>query len=166
VGYEKRWAHASNTPFTHYKSYIHEGGIASPLIIHWPEQIKTPAVKNEVTHIMDIMPTCLDIARVTYPASYHNTALKPLDGLSLLPLLTGKSWQGHDILIWEHFGNKGIRQGKWKLVAEKDQPWELYDMKADRTENHNLATANPQKVKELEELYRKKAEQAGVIVSQ
>ena len=163
VGYENRWAHASNTPFRRYKSHIHEGGIASPLIIHWPAAIKKARLVPDVTHIMDIMPTCLEIAGTTYPASGKGNSLQALDGKSWLPLITNNPWKGHSELIWEHFGSRGIRQGKWKLVAEKDAPWELYDMENDRTETRNLATTNPQKVANLVKLYEQKAREAGVV---
>lgn len=162
VGYEERWAAASNTPFRRYKQYTHEGGIASPLIVHWPAGIKKPGLVPDVVHIMDIMPTCLEIAGTTYPSSYQGHTLLPQDGKSFYPLLEKKKWQGHEALVWEHFGSKAIRQGNWKLVAAKNGPWELYDMQADRTETNNLAAQKPDKVKELHQLYRKKAAAAGV----
>jgi arylsulfatase len=163
VGYENRWAHASNTPFRMYKSHIHEGGIASPLIIHWPAVIKKARLVPNVTHIMDIMPTCMDMAGATYSASNKGNPLQTLDGKSWLPLITNNPWKGHSELIWEHFGSRGIRQEKWKLVAEKNAPWELYDMENDRTETRNLAATNPQKVADLVKLYEQKAREAGVV---
>lgn len=163
VGYENRWAHASNTPFRRYKQYIHEGGIASPLIVHWPEKIKKGRFVPDVAHIMDIMPTCLQMAGMNYPSTYKGNSLKPLDGLSWMPLINNKPWKGHDQLIWEHFGSRGIRQGKWKLVAVNEGEWELYNMENDRTETNNLAAKFPDKVTELIKLYEQQAAQAGVV---
>lgn len=164
VGYEDRWANASNTPFRLYKQYIHEGGIASPLIVHWPAAVKKARIVPEMTHIMDIMPTCLAVAGASYPTAYQGKAILPADGKSFLPLIRNGKYTGHEALIWEHFGNKGIRQGKWKLVALKGKAWELYDLDADRTETTDVAARYPDKVQELTRLYEEKASQAGVKI--
>jgi arylsulfatase len=162
VGYEDRWAAASNTPFRRYKQFTHEGGIASPLIVHWPAKIKKPGLVPDMVHIMDLMPTALEIVGRAYPKTYRGQALLPLDGKSFYPLLENKKWAGHEVLVWEHFGSKAIRQGNWKLVAAQNSPWELYDLKADRSETNNLAAQRPDKVKELGRLYLQKAVAAGV----
>ena len=130
--------------------------------MHWPAGIKKPGLVPDVVHIMDIMPTCLEIAGTPYPGSYQGHTLLPQDGKSFYPLLEKKKWQGHEALVWEHFGSKAIRQGNWKLVTAKKGPWELYDMQADRAETNNLAAQKPDKVKELHQLYRQKAAAAGV----
>lgn len=162
VGYEDRWANASNTPFRYYKQYIHEGGIASPLIVHWPDGINKVRLVPDVTHIMDIMPTCLAAAGAAYPSTYAGHKIAGMDGKSMLPLFHNQKYTGHESLLWEHFGNRGLREGKWKLVGLKNGNWELYDMETDRTETNDLAAKYPEKVKELNQLYLKKAAQAGV----
>ena len=157
------WGNASNTPFRLYKHYAHEGGISTPLVAHWPAMIKQKnSLTSQVGHEMDIMATCLDISGVTYPASYKGKPIIPLEGKSLLPVFQGEQREGHSTICWEHEGNSAIRQGKWKLVSTYPDWWELYDMEADRTEMHNLADREPQRVKEMAALYRTWAKRVGV----
>lgn len=163
VGYENRWASASNTPFRLYKSFVHEGGIASPLLVSWPRQIRKGRLVQEVAHITDLMPTCLELAGVPYPQAYAGRPLLPPDGRSLLPLLEGRASLPPRELLWEHYGNRALRQGRWKLVAERNQPWELYDLQADRTETRNLAAAQPGRVATLAKRYHQLAARAGVL---
>ena len=142
VAYQKPWAVASNTPFRRYKQWVEEGGIATPLIAHWPAQIEQ---KNQwvqpYAHVMDIMATCADVAGASYPATYRNKPLKPLRGQSLLPLLTGDSANDTDRpLYWEHFGHQAMRQGPWKVVANADDAWSLYNLEEDPTELRDVAT--------------------------
>ena len=150
------WANASNTPFRRYKHWVHEGGIASPLIAHWPARI---TARNELTHqpahLIDIMATCVDVAGAEYPAEFNGNRITPLEGKSLLPVLEGGQRAGHDALYWEHEGNRAVRQGNWKLVSQfsNRNRWELYDLEADRTETKNLINDQTAKAEELMALY-------------
>ena len=112
------WANASNTPFRLYKHWVHEGGIATPLIAHWPAGIKQPARSpTQPGHLIDIMATCVDVAGAEYPEEFEGNAITPLEGKSLLPVFEGKTRAGHEAIFWEHEGNRAVRQGKWKLVS-------------------------------------------------
>ncbi|MBY0524207.1 MAG: arylsulfatase [Gemmataceae bacterium] len=160
--YGPAWANASNTPFRLYKHWVHEGGIATPLIASWPATIAKPAITHQPGHLIDIMATCLDVAGAEYPKKHKDQAIAPLEGKSLLPIFQGKTRQGHDALFWEHEGNRAVRQGKWKLVSRHPDAWELYDLEADRTELTNLSAKNPDLVKELAGKYARWAERCGV----
>ena len=163
VAYKRPWANASNTPFRLFKQYIHEGGIATPFIARWPAVIKQRgALTQQVGHIIDIMATCLDVAGAQYPTTYDGHPITPLEGKSLLPILEGGERERHDVLYWEHFRNRGVLQGQWKLVATKNGEWELYDMEADRTELNDLSEKYPEKVRELLSLYDHWADRCGV----
>ena len=158
-----QWANLSNTPFRKYKTYVHEGGISTPFIAHWPEGFTgRNEWRKQPAHIIDIMPTCLDVAGIAYPADFDGQALTPLAGMSMLPLFENKPW-GHEALYWEHEGNRAVRQGKWKLVSEFPHEWELYDLENDRTELSNLAGDYPQKVKQLANMYEKWAAKSNVL---
>lgn len=167
--YGARWANVSNTPFRMFKMWTHEGGIATPLIAHWPAAIKAQGtITPEIGHIVDIMATCLDLAG----AEYSGPA--PLDGRSLLPALKGGTREPVP-LFWEHEGNRAVRLGPWKIVSAypgdwqtlrrypKQGRWELYDLANDRTELHDLAAVHPDKVIKLSALYESWAAGAGVV---
>ncbi|MBN8732890.1 MAG: arylsulfatase [Acidobacteria bacterium] len=143
--YGSAWANTCNTPWRLYKHYNHEGGITSPLIAHWPNGIKRRnAIDHTPGHIIDFMPTCVDLAGASYPA-----AMPAMEGTSLVPALQGKRLR-RDTLYWEHEGNRAIRIGKWKAVALLPTgAWELYDLNADRAEMHNLAARHPARVKSM-----------------
>ena len=165
IAYGLPWANASNTPFRRYKHWVHEGGIASPLILHWPNGI--PAARrgklyHEPSHLIDIMATCVDLGGATYPATHNDKPIQPMEGVSLRPALEDKPLARPDALYWEHEGNRAVRKGKWKLVALNRGPWELYDMAADRTELHDLAEKDPDRVKEMAALYDAWAARANV----
>jgi len=150
VAYKRPWANASNTPFRLFKHWVHEGGAATPFIARWPDVIQDcGGITHQIGHINDIMATCLDVAGAAYPGA----PVTPLEGKSLLPVFEGRTREPHDVLYWEHMGNRAVRQGKWKLVATKKGDWELYDMEADRTELDDLSEKLPEKTKELYELY-------------
>jgi arylsulfatase len=160
VAYGKAWANVSNTPFREYKHWVHEGGISTPLIAHWPKGI--PAERNgqlarDPGHLIDLMATCLDVGGATP----KDGAPKP-EGVSLRPALEGKALERPNPIFWEHEGNRAVRQGKWKLVMKYDQPWELHDMDADRVELHDLAAAEPAKVSELSAAWEAWAKKVGV----
>ncbi|MBU1822214.1 MAG: sulfatase-like hydrolase/transferase, partial [Bacteroidetes bacterium] len=163
VAYGKEWANLGNVPFRLYKSYTHEGGVSSPMIVHYPRMIKKGFQTDQVGHIMDIMPTCLELAGATYPTNYDGRAIKPVEGKSLLPILQGKTRTPHDFIAWEHFNSRAIRQGNWKLVWSKDdKKWELYDISKDRAELNDLSATMPAKVKELLSKYDGWANRVGV----
>jgi len=152
AAYGRAWANAGNTPFRFYKKWTHEGGIATPFIAYWPAMIKEAQITDHVAHIIDVMPTLLDVTGGNYPEMVNEKPITPMEGISLKPLFTGDatSQQNHEVLYWEHLSHKAIRKGDWKMVAEANQPWELYNMVDDRNELNNLAEQNPEMVTELE----------------
>ncbi len=128
-GYGIKWAHLSNAPFRYYKKYAHEGGIATPLIVHWPKEItQANGLRHTTAHVMDIMATCLDVAKTAYPTEFGGQRLHSLDGSSLRPLFQ-KDRPLHESLCWEHHGNRAVRSGNWKLVSIEGGQWELFDLK-------------------------------------
>ena len=146
------WASAQNTPFRRYKQYCHEGGVATPLVARWPERIEAGTRTDQVGHIIDFMPTFLEIAGAPYPDRHpeFDKGTLPLDGKSLLPVLEGKERQPHAELFWYWGGNRAVRQGDWKLVYDRhDKHWALYDFKNDRVEAKDLASRHPDMVKNL-----------------
>jgi len=164
--YNAPWANASNTPFRLFKHWVHEGGIATPLIVRFPEVARPGGICHVVSHVIDILPTCLDAAGVEYPEQYAGRAVTPAQGRSLMPFLRRKQDRDRRILFWEHEGNLAVRDGRWKLVAKWDRttgPWELYDMAADRTELNDLAAAKPDKARELAALHARWAESIGAV---
>lgn len=141
------WANASNTPWRLYKHFNHEGGIASPGIIHWPAGLEsTPGtINHEPAHIIDLLPTAIAVAQTTYQGKLS------LPGTDLVAQLNYPEIER--TLYFEHQGNRAVRQGNWKLVALDDQPWELYDFTTDRTEMHDLAAKFPGKVDALSQAW-------------
>lgn len=147
--YGSGWANACNTPFRWYKHYCHEGGIATPLIAHWPAGIPARGeIRRQVGHVIDVMATCAAVAGATYPAKVGDWPIPPLEGKSLVPTFADRPVE-RDYLAWEHERNRAIRSGRWKLVAVHGKPWELYDLETDRTEQKDLAARMPEKVREL-----------------
>ncbi len=157
------WANASNTPFRFYKQRVHEGGIATPLIAHWPAGLGTGpgALSDAPGHVVDLMPTLLDLAGASHPRAREGRPARELRGESLAPVLRGGGRKRGPI-FWEHQGNRAVREGRWKLVSRWRRGWELYDVEADRTELRNLAAEHPERVRELTALYEEWAEGAGV----
>ncbi|MBM3737903.1 MAG: arylsulfatase [Acidobacteria bacterium] len=147
--YGLAWANASNTPFRLYKHWVHEGGIASPLIAHWPGNVQAGAITHEPGHLIDLMATCADVAGAQYPAARKGVPVQPMEGVSLRPAFTRKRLNRRQPLFWEHEGNRAIRDGKWKLVSRYPGDWELYDMQADRTEMVNLAARQADRVRAM-----------------
>ena len=163
LGYGRGWSNVSNTPFRQHKRYVHEGGISTPMIVRWPAGIGRHGVmERAVGHVIDILPTCLEIAGIPYPKEFEKRSIKPMAGRSLLPLLQGQPREEPPCLYWEHEGNRAIRCGPWKLVAINDRKWELYDMETDRTELHDLAELQPDRVKDLRSRYEDFARRWGI----
>lgn len=161
--YETPWANLSNTPFRLYKHWIHEGGVATPLIMSWPEGIdEKGTMRHSPGQLTDIMATILDVTGSTYPEEYNGNAIYPLEGKSVMPIVKDDTPKD-DPLFWEHEGNAGIRMGKWKLVRDYPGSWELYNMAQDRTELVDVAGEHPEKVAEMEKRYNEWADRCGVI---
>ena len=172
IGYGENWANVSNTPFREYKHWVHEGGISSPLIAHWPKGIQAPMVlstsptlnpysrnSDEPTHLIDLMATCLDLAKATYPKDKI-----PVEGASLVPILKGEPLKRGKPIFFEHEGNRAVRDGDWKLVAKGvNGKWELYNIPADRTEMNNLAEKHPDIVKKMATQYKQWAKERGIV---
>lgn len=149
--YDASWAHLGNTPFRLYKQNQHEGGISSPLIVHWPAGLKTAAgeVTRQPGHLIDLMATFVDLAGATYPSQVAERKIDPLQGKSLLPIFQGETREAHERLYF-HFGaDRALRQGPWKLVSAKRGRWELYNMLSDRTETDDLASRHPKRVERM-----------------
>lgn len=164
----KCWAHLNNTPFRKYKHYNHEGGTASPLIAYWPAAIKPKTGRDgwitTPAHVIDIMATCVDLGNASYPQKLNDVPITTMQGQSLSPLLTGKGQFAARPLFWEHEGNAAVRLGDRKLVkAGSKGEWELFDMKADRTEQTNLATSKPTEVTNLAAKWNQWARSANVL---
>lgn len=154
------WSSAANTPFRRHKTWVHEGGIATPLIAHWPAGIKARGeLRHTPTHVIDIMPTVLELAGASRPAEIKGHAVPPAPGRSLVPALVRDVPVAREYLWWEHEGNRALREGDWKLVALKNGNWELYDLARDRGEQNNLAASRPEKVRELEARWTRHAEE-------
>lgn len=137
------WATVSNTPFRGAKRSTHEGGISTPLLASWPAVVRPGSVSQEPAHLLDIMATFVDVAGAVYP-----TTIPPMEGRSLRPAFEGRR-QPERSIFWEHEGNRAVRRGKWKLVSRYQEPWELYDIDADRTETTDVAARHPEVVRDL-----------------
>ncbi|MCX7016146.1 MAG: arylsulfatase [Candidatus Sumerlaeota bacterium] len=159
------WGNASNTPFRKYKTYDHEGGISTPFIARWPAVIRQGGgITPQVGHIIDVMATCVDVAGAEHPSTYEGRDVLPLEGISLRPIFEGKTRKGHSEIFWQFGSNRAVRQGKWKLVSTGSGPWELYDMEADRTEQHDLSKEEPEKASELAALWEAWAKRVGAKI--
>ncbi len=157
------WANLSNTPFRRFKTFVHEGGIATPLVIHWPKGIRAKGeLWRRPVHVIDFLPTFIELAGAEYPRSYRGETIRPVDGISLVPTFENQTLPQRS-LFWEHRGNRAVRDGRWKLVAVNDGPWELYDVDADRTETRDLAGQHPNVVARLVKLYEDWARRSGVL---
>ena len=156
------WANVSNTPFRFYKHWVHEGGIATPFIVHWPAGIKACGeLRRQPAQLPDVMATFLDAASVDYPVTYNGKAILPLEGESMVGTFADQP-HTREVLFWEHEGNKAVRKNKWKLVCKYPGAWELYNMDDGRTEVYDVSDDFPEIVRELSKLYEQWAERCKV----
>ncbi len=165
------WALASNTPLRYFKGLHSEGGIRVPLIIAGPGVARTGQIDSAFTHIMDIAPTLLEVARVSHPGKYRGRKVLPIRGTSMVPFLAGKSDRVRDdreAVGWELFGRRAVRQGRWKATW-LDSPfgpndWQLFDIEADVSERSDLADTNRKKLYELIQLWDQYSDEVGVVL--
>lgn len=149
------WANVSNTPFRYYKNFSYEGGINTPLIANWTGKIEPGSFSRFPGHFIDIMATYVDITNVHYPAEFKGTEVTPMQGVSLLPAFFGQETERSEPLFWEWKDGQALRHGGWKVVKNGlDREWDLYNLMEDPTETNNLASEYPEKVKELDQLFR------------
>lgn len=159
--YDASWATVSNTPLRHYKQTQHEGGISSPMIVHWPGHVQNNGKwERSTAHLMDIMATCIDVAGTAYP---ETDSVEPLQGKSLLPLFRGESRTGYDDLFFRFSDCRALRSGDWKLVSFYGNRWELYNMVEDRVEQNDLAGQYPDRVKQMSLRWYEMAEQTDLL---
>lgn len=163
--YGQAWANVSNTPFREYKHWVHEGGISTPLVAHWPAGIPVSrhnALEPQPAHLIDLMATCVNLAHASYPKEYQGESIQPMEGVNLVPAFSGQPLNRSQPIFWEHEGNRALRDGDWKLVAKHPEGWELYNIATDRTEGDNLASKNPDRVKAMSEQWQAWADRVGV----
>lgn len=156
---------AANTPFRRHKTWVHEGGISTPLIVSWPNGIPARGeLRHAPAHLIDVLPTLLDLLEIEKPATWEGVAIPPAPGRSLVPALAADVPIERDAIWWLHEGNRAIRVGDWKLVAAKGDAWSLYDMRTDRAEQHDLAAQHPEKVRELEAAWQARVDEYTALV--
>jgi arylsulfatase len=155
------WSSLANTPFRRHKTWVHEGGISTPLIVHWPRGIRARGeLRNAPGHIIDLLPTILEVTGGKLFDTWQGQPVPPPPGKSLVSLFTKDGTVAHDSLWWQHEKNRALRVGDWKIVAAgPDSPWELYDMHTDRSESKNLADKYPQKVRQMAQEWTRQTEE-------
>lgn len=158
------WASAVNTPFRFWKKESYEGGSATPFIVHWPAGLKGKenTIDRGLAHVIDIMPTCMELAKAKYPNTINGKKTLAPAGKSLLPLLYDQKASIHDTLYWEHEGGRAIRVGDWKMSSLPNKPWELFNLSEDHTETRNLSSEYPEKVKQMNSGWTKWAAKMGI----
>ena len=161
------WSSCANTPFRRHKTWVHEGGIATPWIVHWPRGVSTKGqLRTQPVHVIDLVPTVLQLAGVELPAEHDGKPVPPLHGRGFAAALRDPAAPpAHDTLWWCHEGHRAVRTGDWKLVAAKGTPWELYDLAADRCETKNLAASEPARVAELDATWNRIAEECRTLAA-
>lgn len=159
--YDASWAHVGNTPFRLYKQNQHEGGISSPLIVHWPDGLKTKSgeITDQPAHLIDVAATLLELSGAEYPTKIGERDIDPLEGKSMLPIFKGKHREIHESLYFHFSTDRALREGPWKLVSAKRGRWELYNLDDDRTETNDLAAEMPERVQAMAERWLKIAKE-------
>ena len=146
------WSTVSNTPFRRHKTWVHEGGTATPMIAHWPKGIAARGeLRHRPGHVIDLFPTILDLAKGTLPKSGPTHP-----GRSIVSAFSSQNSDTSTELWWCHEGHRAYRRDHWKLVSSKDGPWELYDLGKDRAETNNLSEKHPLLVQSLEAAWNKR----------
>ena len=165
IAYGESWANVSNTPLREYKHWVHEGGISSPLIVHWPAKIKDAGkLRHQPGHLIDMMATCVDVSGADYPTEVDGKAIRPMEGKSLAAACIENAPIDREAIYWEHEGNRAIRVGDWKLVAKGEKgKWELYNIADDRAELNDLAAAQPDRVEKMSQMWQAWAKRADVL---
>ena len=159
------WGWAQNTPFKRYKSWVHEGGVTTPMIAHWPSHVPPGVINRQPAHIIDLLPTFLDLAGLEYPKEHKGETILPCEGTTMTPLLHGRERPQPEYLAWYWSGNRAIRVGDEKLVWDKlVKQWELYDLSKDRCETNNLAGENPETVAKMSKAYKGWATKVGLSI--
>lgn len=150
LGIGPAWSTASNTPFRRHKAHVYEGGIATPLIVHWPAGIKQPGLRHEPAHVIDYIPTLVDLTGGKALKQHKNQDIPiKLPGKSLVPTFSRETSLDRELLFFEHQGGEALRMGDWKIVHGKKEPWQLFNLKDDRTETTNLADKYPQRLQQM-----------------
>jgi arylsulfatase len=171
------WGETRNTPCSKQKGFTHEGGIRSPFIMAWPGRTQPGAInRGQVGHVMDILPTCLDLAGAEYPKALPGRHIEPIEGLSLWPAASDPSHAAPRTLFWEFSGSGAVRDGDWKLVreftdqyfgkgeaTERTGQWHLYNVRTDPGEIRDLIAEHPEKARELEARYLAWEKRVGVV---
>ena len=167
LGIGPGWSTAANTPFRMHKSWVHEGGIATPFIVSWPAGINAHGeLRTDPIHLVDVLPTVLDIVNIGPASIQGDSQAPPLQGVSIKPSFFKDGSVKREFLWWNHYGNRAIRMGDWKLVAGRASNWELYDLSQDRSEINNLARIFPEKVKVLEKTWNSYAAEIKALMLQ
>jgi len=161
LGLGPGWSTMSNSPFRMHKSWVHEGGISTPLIVHWPQGIaQKGGLRHDAGHVIDLTPTILQVTGTKRFETWNNLPVPKPPGISLVPAFAQDNHISHEFLWWFHEGNRAVRVGNWKLVSwGADGPWELFDLQADRSETKNLVAKYPDKVQELKQIWKAKLEE-------
>lgn len=161
--YGQSWSNVGNTPFRKHKHWTHEGGVSTPLVAHWPNgmKVKRGSMTHHVGHVIDIMPTLVEVAGATYPAEFKGRGVTPAAGQSFAPLFRTAAFPFNRPLFWEHMGNAAMRSGPWKLVRSKGGPWELYNLEEDRSELNDVAADHEEVVDRMKSVWEKWARAVG-----
>lgn len=165
AGIGPKWANVANAPFRYWKATEYEGGVATPLIAHWPAgiEVRGGTIVDAPGHVTDVMATLVELGETNYPSRARGTEITPTEGRSLVPLFEGSDRSRVDTLYFEHQGRRAVRAGDWKAVAMEDAPWELYDLSVDRTETRDLADAHPDRLDSLTERWERWARENQVL---
>ncbi|MFB9293842.1 arylsulfatase [Persicitalea jodogahamensis] len=163
TGIGPEWANAINSPFRLWKAESIGGGVRTSMIVNWKGlKTKKGSTTDELTHVMDILPTILELTSTPYPKEHQGHKINEMDGKSLVPIFMNKNRPGHPQLFFEHEGGRALIEGDWKLVQPKEQAWELFNLKADRTESNDLMDKNPEKGKTMLEKYEAWSKRMGI----
>jgi arylsulfatase len=159
---------ASNTPFRRHKTWVHEGGISTPLIVHWPNGLAARGeLRHDPAHLIDVVPTVLELVGGKRFETWEGMSVPPAPGKSLVPTFAKDGSITHDSLWWLHEGNRALRMANWKIVAAgAKSDWELYDLSTDRAESNNLAAAEPNRVREMAQIWMQQLDDCRKLAEQ